>query len=110
MLQLVDRFVAGRTTADAVDASANSGDVTTGTTPSPLASTAFNEFQTNAGNDVIHGNGATRVTLDYLVERQGGISSKIVFTSATSGSGTADAACAAVVQGQHPHAHPELGR
>lgn len=78
----------GFTLSDAAVASENSGDLSTGNTPEALSSNAFNEFQTNAGNDIIQGNGATRVTLDYLVEKQGGISSKILFTSATSGSGT----------------------
>ncbi|MEJ5988997.1 calcium-binding protein [Ramlibacter sp. PS3R-8] len=78
----------GFTLSNADVASENSGDLTTGVTPEALASTAFNEFQTNGGNDVITGNGATRITLDYLVEKQGGISSKIVFSSASAGSGT----------------------
>ncbi|MEJ5988996.1 calcium-binding protein [Ramlibacter sp. PS3R-8] len=77
----------GFTLSDDASASANSGDVVATVPTGVLSSAAFNEFISVGGDDLIRGNGATRVSLDYLVEKQGGISSRIDFTTATSGSG-----------------------
>lgn len=79
----------GFTLTNAGTPSVNAGDVQA-TAPAgvTLASRAYNEFVASGGNDVVTGNGATRVTLDYYVETMAGVSSRVVFTSATAG--TAD--------------------
>lgn len=76
----------GFTLANAATASVNNGDVRATTIGGEtLASYAFNEFVVAGGNDLVTGNGATRVTLDLQVENRAGTSSVTVFTSASAG-------------------------
>lgn len=78
----------GFTLANAMAPSVNRGDLTVYVPPGEtLASNAFNEFQALAGNDIVTGNGATRVSLEGLfVEKLSGTSVIATFTSASSGS------------------------
>ena len=76
----------GFTLASAASASANSGDILAvvpeGVT---LTSRAFNEFIASGGNDLVTGNGATRVTIDHSIEKIAGVSSRVVFTGQQAG-------------------------
>ena len=78
----------GFTLANAVAPSVNRGDLTVYAPPGEaLASNAYNEFQALAGNDVVTGNGATRVSFDGIfVEKLSGTAVIANFTSASSGS------------------------
>jgi Ca2+-binding RTX toxin-like protein len=80
----------GFTLANAIAPSVNRGDISTYVPPGEaLASNAFNEFQAISGNDIVTGNGATRVSFDgYFVEKLSGTAVIANFTSA--GSGSAD--------------------
>lgn len=75
----------GFTLNNAATPSANCGDVRlvlpAGVT---LPSNAFNEYIATGGNDIVMGNGATRVTLDFQQDRAG-VASRVVFTSAQAG-------------------------
>jgi Ca2+-binding RTX toxin-like protein len=76
----------GFTVSSATAPSTNNGDViSSAPVGETLASNAFNEFIASGGNDVVTGNGATRVSLDYHVEKQAGVSARVVFSSATAG-------------------------
>ena len=81
----------GFTLSNAVGASVNSGDaIVTPTSGEMLASNAFNEFSAYAGNDLVIGNGATRISFSsMLVENIYGAKPavEIAFASAGSGSG-----------------------
>jgi Ca2+-binding RTX toxin-like protein len=83
---LDDVFVAtGFTLNNAGAPSANSGDVI----PLPpagatLPSNAFNEYVATGGNDLVTGNGATRVSFDFQQDRAG-LASRVVFTGAQTG-------------------------
>jgi Ca2+-binding RTX toxin-like protein len=79
----------GFTLSDAATPSVNSGDikayVPTGET---IASMAYNEFRASAGNDIVIGNGATRVSFEgVFVEKLvgSGPSLRVTFSDAISG-------------------------
>ena len=80
----------GFTLSNAPSASVNSGDVIVGSfNGEVLASNAYNEFQAQAGNDTVTGNGATRVSFQsILVETLVGAkpSVEVTFTNASAGS------------------------
>lgn len=77
----------GYTLSNAATPSDNSGDVIASAPAGVLLpSTAFNEFVASGGNDVVTGNGATRVGLNYFIQKQVGTSAVVTFASAQEGS------------------------
>jgi Ca2+-binding RTX toxin-like protein len=77
----------GFTLSNAGAPSANSGDViASAPTGVLLPSTAFNEYIASGGNDIVTGNGATRVNVDYFIQNPVGVSAVVAFTSEQAGS------------------------
>jgi hypothetical protein len=76
----------GYTASNAAAPSVNNGDVVA-SAPSGvvLPSTGYNEYIANGGNDLVTGNGATRVRLDYFIQNAAGTSSNVVYTSEQGG-------------------------